>query len=75
MITSKGHILIANALGKALDIYVSDDYQRGKRAGVKVAIEFVADALAADNKHFDREHFLSSIHGMKGIAESLNKCT
>jgi hypothetical protein len=65
--TRKDYILIATALKKAHDVYVNDDYQRGKKAGVLVAAEFIADALAADNPRFNHRHFIEVVHGTKSL--------
>jgi hypothetical protein len=65
--TRKDYIILAEALRNAGDIHVSDDFQRGKKTGVAVAVEFVADALQRDNSRFNREHFLSVVHGEKDL--------
>jgi len=62
MATKKDYILLADALNAASQISVADDFQRGKVAGVKVAAEFIADALGRDNSRFDREQFLKAVN-------------
>lgn len=61
--TRKDYILIAETLRKAGEIHVGDDYQRGKKAGVLVAVEFIADALKGDNPKFDRARFIAAVKG------------
>lgn len=63
--TRKDYVLLATTLNKASQIHVQDDFQRGKVAGVAVAAEFIADALASDNKRFDRAHFIAVVRGDK----------
>ena len=65
--TRKDYILLAEALRNAGNIHVSDDFQRGKKTGVAVAVEFVADALQRDNSRFNREHFLAGVRGEKDL--------
>jgi hypothetical protein len=65
--TRKDYILLAEALHKAGQIHVADDYQHGKKTGVAVAAEFVADALQRDNLRFNREHFLAVVRGEKEL--------
>lgn len=63
--TRKDYILIAGALRKAGDIHVyqGDEYQKGKRIGVEVASEYIADALQVDNPEFDRRKFIKYVKG------------
>ena len=65
--TRKHYILLAEALRKASEIHVADEFQRGKKTGIAVAAEFVADALQRDNLRFNREHFLAVVRGEKDL--------
>ena len=65
--TRKDYILLAEALRNAGDIHVQDDFQRGKKTGVAVAVEFICDALQRDNSRFNRDHFLAVVHGEKDL--------
>ncbi len=63
--TRRHYRILADALNHASDIRVLDEdvFQEGKRKGVLVAIEFIADALQQDSPKFNRQTFkLASIH-------------
>jgi hypothetical protein len=65
--TRKDYIILAEALKKAGDIHTGDAYQNGKKVGVLVATEFIADALGNNNSRFNREHFLAVVRGEKEL--------
>jgi hypothetical protein len=68
-VTRKDYLLIAKALRKAYRIagdrpmpYASDIMQNVESVSI-----MLADALAADNPRFDREHFLAVVRGEREL--------
>jgi len=63
-LTRKDYIAIAEALRQARGM----DGQSGKHiAAVECATDFIADAMAADNPRFDRNHFLKVVRGEREL--------
>jgi hypothetical protein len=70
--TRKDYIVIAEALRITANRTRIDEKVEGgtyphATSGVMAASEEIADALARDNRRFNREHFLAVVRGEKAL--------
>ncbi len=64
--TRRDYILLADALRIPANSMSKPTYER-ELSGVQMAALAIADALERDNSRFNREHFLSVVHGEKDL--------